>query len=84
MPNVKKLRHAFDELLRDVWQEWDDVSPEPNWSPFLDLNEVPQLDQNPGYNYNVAWLTGVSDALDWSRARPLGPKQWSPKGRHPR
>lgn len=89
MPDRKKLRKHYDQMLTDIWEEWDsavdrDGIPTEGISPFTDLDDVPDLDANPGFNWSVGWVGGVAAALDWPTDRPLGPKQWSPKGRHPK
>lgn len=78
----QKLRRAFDGTLKTVWGEYLEYSQA--GSPFEDLAEVLPLWENAGFNQELGWLTGVADVTGWSLDRPLGPKQWSPKGKHPR
>jgi len=86
MPDRKKLRKYYDQRLREIWAEWDEHTIDLEMSPFTNIESVPELEEKPGFNYIVGWVEGVSSAMDWPLDppdRPLGRKQWSPKGRHP-
>lgn len=83
MPDQKKLRKHFDKTLREIWAEWDENTDDLEMSPFTNIESVPALEEMPGFNYMIGWLEGIAYAMDWPLDRPLGPKQWSPKGRHP-
>lgn len=83
MPDLNKLRKHFDQVLKDVWEEWDSHTLDSELSPFENMETAPGLEENAGFNYSVGWAEGVSNAMDWPLDRPLGPKEWSPKGKHP-
>lgn len=87
MPDKKKLRKSYDQVLTDIWTEWDEHTLDLEMSPFTNIESIPELEDSPGFNYSVGWAEGISVAMGWPLdppgGRPLGPKQWSPKGRHP-
>jgi len=63
------LRREYLETLRDVWKQWDG-SGATSGSPFMDLDMIPELDEDAGYNHTLGWVRGVAEAKGWSTDRP--------------
>jgi hypothetical protein len=84
MPDQKKLRAEYDRTLAGIWETWDSWISAAGLSPFMDMEEVPELEEQGAFNYEVGWVQGVANAMDWPTDRPLGPKEWSPSGKYPR
>lgn len=87
MPDLARLRREFDDILRQAWTTWVEhlgSDAEEGVSPFHNLDLVPDLDDDAGFNHSVGWLYGVHEATGWpldrpaGRLKPLGPKDWTP------
>ena len=66
MARKKSLANEFRFSLEQLWRRWLEESPDPEMSPFTDLEEAPELDNDPGFNHLLGWLRGVSEATGWS------------------
>lgn len=65
----RRLRRAYEHALKEAWDRWND----PVWrkgGPFFNLEDAPELDENPDYNHLVGWIQGVHDGTGW----PLWPE----------
>ena len=69
------LRREFNGNLYDVWKVWNDLP----GSPFMTLEEHPELDENAGYNYLIGWVQGVAWARGWSVDCPKSIQRKFPK-----
>lgn len=73
------LRQEFIDGLRDLWTKYDEVTKAAGTTPFHDLEDYPDLDNDRNFNYSVGWLQGVHVVMDWPLDRLTGPREWSPR-----
>lgn len=74
----KRLEEEFRRTLADAWNTWAEYGGLEVGSPFGDLDDLPELDDNAGFNHTIGWLRGVAEATGWELDRP-SPKDWSPR-----